>query len=254
MSKTFKPGEMLDIMFPSSHDLTPTNIECTSLKIRNLLAAGNTLLLVSKPHLSVISRLCEECAAYRALILFRFTIGSDDDGVLQYWEPNAPLFAERLASLELACKRYRTSISIEPALDLPNVERLIEKLEPHVTDTLWIGLMNRARNNVHPKTKRDVDELAKVLANQTPEQVTILYEKLKAHPKIQWKDSIREIVGLPACGKGTKEWARRSNKNCVLGCSHNCRYCYARQIIFNRTHRTDDWTTEKLLWDKAKKA
>jgi len=28
---------------------------------------------------------------------------------------------------------------------------------------------------------------------------------------------------------GTKEWAR-SNRNCLLGCPHRCRYCYARDM------------------------
>lgn len=34
---------------------------------------------------------------------------------------------------------------------------------------------------------------------------------------------------------GTKEWAD-SNVNCYLGCSNNCRYCYAKKmaIRFNR--------------------
>ncbi|TKJ21797.1 MAG: hypothetical protein CEE43_08895 [Promethearchaeota archaeon Loki_b32] len=38
---------------------------------------------------------------------------------------------------------------------------------------------------------------------------------------------------------GTKEWAD-SNVNCYLGCSNNCRYCYAKKMAIRFNRRTED--------------
>jgi len=43
---------------------------------------------------------------------------------------------------------------------------------------------------------------------------------------------------------GTREWAQ-STVNCVTGCSHDCRYCYARHNAVDRFKRVaaDSWST-----------
>jgi len=48
---------------------------------------------------------------------------------------------------------------------------------------------------------------------------------------------------------GTKEWSVES-VNCVTGCSHNCRYCYARAMAlrFHRIKRPEDWATMQVRW------
>lgn len=61
------------IMFPSAHDITPLNVHAYTRVAKLMLQAGNKLLIVSKPHLGVISQLCEELAAHKDAILFRFT-------------------------------------------------------------------------------------------------------------------------------------------------------------------------------------
>lgn len=38
---------------------------------------------------------------------------------------------------------------------------------------------------------------------------------------------------------GTKEWAD-SNVNCYLGCSNNCRYCYAKKMAIRFNRKTED--------------
>jgi len=45
---------------------------------------------------------------------------------------------------------------------------------------------------------------------------------------------------------GVVEWAGHS-ANCLVGCSHNCRYCYAREMAvrFGRCSN-DDWATPRL--------
>ena len=69
---------------------------------RELLRVGNQVLVVSKPHLDCIEAVCEKFGDYQGQILFRFTIGACDDCVLSFWEPGAPVYAERKASLEHA--------------------------------------------------------------------------------------------------------------------------------------------------------
>ena len=46
---------------------------------------------------------------------------------------------------------------------------------------------------------------------------------------------------------GTREWAE-SNYNIGIGCSHNCRYCYARTnaLRYKLVESSDAWTTEKV--------
>jgi DNA repair photolyase len=82
LCKTFKITEGT-IMFPSSHDITPENLDKSVEFLHNLLIPGNKILIVSKPHLLVIKRLCKEFIDYQENILFRFTIGSLDSQILQ---------------------------------------------------------------------------------------------------------------------------------------------------------------------------
>ena len=109
--------------------------------------------MVSKPHLECIQKICETFTDYKDKILFRFTIGSADSQVLKFWEPNASSFEERLECLALAYRMgYQTSASAEPLLD-KNVDDLISKLSPYITDTIWIGkpnmLLSGTRMNGH---------------------------------------------------------------------------------------------------------
>ncbi len=57
------------------------------------------------------------------------------------------------------------------------------------------------------------------------------------------------------CG-GTFEWAKHTD-NCLKGCSHNCRYCYARYNAVTRFKQStpDEWVAPRLLknWDKKRK-
>src|SRR6185312_12842850 len=75
-----KPGTDIGkegvVMFPTTHDITPKFLPHAVTTIRNLLSVGNQVLIVSKPHLSVVRRLCREFEGDKADILFRFTIGA----------------------------------------------------------------------------------------------------------------------------------------------------------------------------------
>ena len=107
--------------FPSSHDITPSNIDAYLTVLGKLLRAGNEVLIVSKPRLDCIKRICDASQFFRDKILFRFTIGAMDDDILSFWEPNAPKYRERKVCLAYARNRgFRTSVSMEPMLDTPN--------------------------------------------------------------------------------------------------------------------------------------
>jgi len=186
------------LMFPSTHDITPDNIgECLAV-LRKLLEAGNRVLIVSKPVPACIESICRELADYREQILFRFTIGSADNRVLRFWEPNAPTFKERLKSLAIAREHdFQTSVSCEPMLD-NCIETVVEAVLPLVTDAIWIGVPNRLGAIISVTGGDDsLKAAAKALeAGFTKERVMELYGLYMNNPKIKWKDSIKKIAGL----------------------------------------------------------
>jgi DNA repair photolyase len=186
-------------MFPSTHDITPENLEYSLDFINRLLVNGNHVLLVSKPHLSCIKAICEKFEGYKDKILFRFTIGSCNPEVLNFWQPDAPSFDEKFACLKYSFYQgFQTSISCEPALDTETAT-LVEKLLPYVTDAIWIGLPNkfiqRLKTNGHddPETMKRADDLIKA---QSDDWVCGLYAIYKDNPQIKWKDSCKKILGL----------------------------------------------------------
>jgi len=189
------------IMFPTQHDIFPENLDDSVTVLLKMLRAGNDVLIVSKPHLDCIDRLCWEFEAFRDQILFRFTIGSVNDNTLALWEPGAPDFTERFAALQRAfTEGYRTSISMEPLLDTDEdrIVRAVERFDPVVTDAIWLGkannLMQRLKaNNELPEMQLPAERL---IESQSDDRILALYERLKEHPKVKWKDSIKKIVGL----------------------------------------------------------
>jgi DNA repair photolyase len=185
------------IMFPTTSDIVPEVLEPCKAFLLNLLEAGNDVLIVSKPHLACITAICNACVKYKKQILFRFTIGAMDDQILSYWEPNAPKFEERLLALREAFDAgYSTSVSCEPMLDSQNIITLFYKLLPFVTDSIWIGKLNKIDSRVEVKTDEDKKEVARIKNGQTDDKITAIYNALKDEPKVKWKESVKEVVGL----------------------------------------------------------
>jgi DNA repair photolyase len=187
------------IMFPSSHDITPINLPYSITFLNKLLIKGNKVMIVTKPHLSVIRQICETFECYKQEILFRFTIGSNNSDTLKFWEPNAPSFEERKECLRYAFTNgFSTSVSCEPMLD-GNVEALVSELEPFITDSIWIGkanyLLRRLKMNgiVDAETLNKANELIHLQSNNN---IKILYRGLSANNKIKWKESIKKIVQI----------------------------------------------------------
>ena len=187
------------IMFPSTHDITPVNLDLSISFLRGILLSGNKVLIVSKPHLSVITTICRTFSNFKSKILFRFTIGSVDSNVLKFWEPNAPDYSERKQSLIFAYEQgFKTSLSCEPMLD-DNVQAIVNDLEQYVTDSIWIGKMNfllrrlKANNCCDEMTLQKADQLIRM---QSDDKIKQLYSQLCNNPKIKWKESIKKVLNL----------------------------------------------------------
>ncbi len=190
------------IMFPTVHDIHPDQIDVIVEFLKRMLSPGNNVLIVSKPHYSCIKRLCNELSDYKEQILFRFTLGSANDKVLKFWEPNAPKFQERIDSLKLAFScSFKTSVSCEPMLD-DRIDLVISAVSDFVTDSIWLGKKNGDYRCMINRTNESEPlwllqkEMQKIWAYQVDENILKLYERFKDNPKIKWKESIKKVVGL----------------------------------------------------------
>ena len=197
------------VMFPSSHDITPTNLDACMTVLEKLLAAGNEVLIVSKPHLDCIRTICDAFERYRDIfdvfdghsryrMVFRFTIGAVDDRILSFWEPNAPVYEERKAALKYAFEAgFQTSVSVEPMLDSKNIDILVSELIPYITDSLWIGEMNYAGRFSKYAGMPIQNELNRIKTGQTHKVIRDIYNRYNSNPKIKWKNGIKKMLGLP---------------------------------------------------------
>ena len=190
------------VMVPSAHDITLKNLDAGIKVIEKLLDAGNELLIVSKPRLRCIEELCHRFDYARDRILFRFTIGALNDEILSFWEPGAPVFAERMTALQLAHRLgFSTSVSIEPMLEIERVGELVAALEKYVTDSIWTGKMNHTRKNARMFDDETKMAFADIEARQSDNRIVEVYHQLKDHPKIKWKEGIKTIVGIDQAPK-----------------------------------------------------
>jgi DNA repair photolyase len=185
------------IMFPSSHDITPGNFEACMTVLEKLISAGNQVLIVSKPRADLIREICLEFQKEKGQIMFRFTIGAMNDAILRFWEPGAPSFAERMDSLTYAfCSGYKTSVSIEPILDSDNILDLILAVEPFATDSIWLGKMNHIEKNIVIDSPEMKAAVWRIESGQAKERIKVIFEVLQDSPKIRWKGSIKDILGI----------------------------------------------------------
>lgn len=188
------------IMFPTAHDIHPDNIDAAIKVLIGLLTPGNRVLVVTKPHLECITRICTDCAQFKGQVLFRFTIGSAYDETLKMWEPHAPNYYERAACLVHAyIHGFQTSVSCEPLLagSIEEVTVMVEKFRPFVTDAIWIGKMNYAPLRLKKNGHEDMIPHAKVLEDVwNDEAVIALYGRYKDDSKVKWKESMKKVLGL----------------------------------------------------------
>lgn len=192
------------VMFPTTHDITLGNAEHTLPVLDRLLAAGNKVLIVSKPSPEIVAEMCKRFDGYKERILFRFTLGSISDPVLRLWEPGAPCAAGRVAALRHAYEAgFATSVSMEPMLDTDEDEIVAcyEAVAPFVTDYVWLGKMNKAMERLQRNgfgNDTIIMEAAVMLVDsQCNSRIHSLYARLRDRPHVKWKESIKEVVGIP---------------------------------------------------------
>jgi len=180
------------VMFPSAHDITPEVLEDCLTVLVKLLAAGNEVLVVSKPHLECIIEICK-LTDFQNQITFRFSIGGMTD--LAVWEPSAPTYNERVTALAFAFNAgWKTSISAEPLLEPWNVMQLYENLEPFLTGEFWIGKLNNPSSRVKISTEAQRARFKTLIAWQTDEAVMRIVHQMGSKRGIRWKDSYKEVI------------------------------------------------------------
>jgi DNA repair photolyase len=178
------------VMFPSTHDITDDEQvkEACLTVICKLLESGNEVLVTTKPRLSVTKQIIESFGPYMDQLQFRFTITSMNDRLLSFWEPNAPSYEERFASLHYAYAHgLKTSVSIEPFLDYVPQE-LVYALEPYVTESIWLGPMNYISRN--GMSNKEEEQYEGIRMNYRYQHLLSIYEELRYFPLIMFKDSM----------------------------------------------------------------
>jgi len=184
------------VMFPSTHDITPAYLDTYCRTLYSILTAGNDVLLVSKPHFDCIETICREFTSFRKQMEFRFTIGSLNPVVTQFWEPGAPLPEERIRCLAHAGEQgYQNSVSMEPILEGKDAAmETFYTLAPLTSGTIWIGMMNDLEKRVDvsaPEIRQAVERIKQL---QSPSEMLELHSLLSHEPQVRWKESIKNLL------------------------------------------------------------
>lgn len=182
------------IMFPTAHDITPVYYPAALQALKGMLYNGNNVLIVTKPHLDIIQKLCNELLDYKPQILFRYTLTTLDAEISALWEPGAPLPEERLSALKHTYHAgYQTSVSAEPLLgNYVTARGLYSATEKYITDKIWIGKLNNGRNRIFELHRPEVLKAYEdILRYQTAAGIQAIKEILSHAPKIAWKESMQ---------------------------------------------------------------
>jgi len=203
INKMFKKQEG-SFMYPSSHDIHPEHLDDNIQFLGNLLKSGNQVLIVTKPHFKCVKAICNTYADFKNQILFRFTIGSANSVVLEFWEPGAPDFKERIKSMKYAFENgFETSVSCEPMLD-NEIDKVINKVLPFTTDAIWLGkanfLLRRLKMNGYHDNET-INRANELIKWQSDKNMIELFNRYKGNSQIKWKESIKKIVGLDLATK-----------------------------------------------------
>jgi len=188
------------IMFATSHDITGTYLEAYRCHLYNILKAGNTVILVSKPHRESIEAICSEFSSFRDSMIFRFTIGGLDDPALKVWEPGAPSLSERMWCLQYAFEQgFKTSVSAEPMLvNAEGAEQLYYAVEPFVTEDIWFGKMFKVGSYVKHGDPEVAQRAVELLESYKDDNIMQFVRRMTGLLKVEWKDSIKAVISSTA--------------------------------------------------------
>jgi len=191
------------IMFPSAHNITTNCFDSCVIVLKKLLKSGNDVLIVSKPEpdFPCILNLLQILQPYKSQVEFRFTITSNKQERLTYWEPNASSLDDRLNALLItSLHEYLTSVNIEPYLD-KNPIPLIKMVAPFSSE-IWLGFMNwigwlpKINPNIDQEILQKKMQYIREISSWT--NVQKIVENIKQLPeeirvKIRFKDSIKRM-------------------------------------------------------------
>lgn len=194
------------IMHPSMHDIFEDTVKDTIVAVKHMLEANINVLIVTKPRIKVIKSLIKAFPNNKSgqpRIKFRFSISTNDDDQIAFWEENAPRYNERDQSLKIAYKLgYGVGVSCEPfllpelinddsevdkdilarikkfennhnlpvSIEVKSFLNLVAHLLKYVNDELWIGMMNYLPKNINGEYK--IREI--LLKDQQVERVFLL--------------------------------------------------------------------------------
>jgi hypothetical protein len=125
---------------------------------------------------------------------------------MRHWEPGAPALAERLECLKYAFDQgYKTSVSAEPMHGgRDDAEKLYYTVEPYVTEDIWFGKMKYISGMKNDPDPEIAAQTVAVQENQTKDEILELVGKLRGLPKVEWKDSIKEVIDKNNQMEGTQ--------------------------------------------------
>jgi DNA repair photolyase len=183
-------------VFPAGHDIHPENVNEVSIVLFQILSAGNKVVVTTKPNYESVQKICSQFFKYKSQILFQFSIGSVNSETLEFWEPGAPDFNERLKSLKIAFYQgFNTSVVCEPVLDT-GVEELIEAVSPYVTEHIMIGDIRPLLSTLK-RSKFFNEELIirvqQLLNWNTNERLLDLHNRFKDNDLIRWNGNMHNF-------------------------------------------------------------
>ncbi len=184
------------VMIPTMGNVSDSNVELMIQTIKNISDANNLVLVVLKPFMSVVRRLCDGLTDYKDTVQIRFTITALNPTLSQIWEPGAALPAERIECLKYAFEQgFYTSISMEPMLEeRTETLRLISTIEPYVVGDIWLGKMMDIDKRVAITDDRIRDAVATIKEQQSDIEIQRLVFALIGKRNIRYKKSIRDVV------------------------------------------------------------
>jgi DNA repair photolyase len=120
-----------------------------------------------------------------------------DDKVLSFWEPGATGYKERKKCLKYAFNYgFKTSVSMEPMLDIGNIDKIIKDVDPFVNEDIWLGPMGHLKRISKYADDSALKKIEEIAAGQTAESLRPIYERYKDNPKIKFKNTFMKVIGL----------------------------------------------------------
>lgn len=183
------------VHYPTNHDITQKHLERHCQAIREILEAGNTLVITTKPRLSCMAAVAEVCAGYENEVTFNLTITTLDEDQSVFWERWAPLPAERIAALKfLHEKGFKIKVTAEPLLQgVDSALQIYAAVIPYAEEVCF-GVMNKVESRVDNSTPENVAAIAKIQRYQSKENMKFLHATLKSLPKVSFKESISKFA------------------------------------------------------------